>query len=196
MRLNEWNSVANSCYWRWPRRFYHLKMENVQSFIHPSNQWLYSPNRALTSSFETPLDEWSARRRGLYLHRTTQHINIRDKQTSMPRAEFEPAIPATKRPQTHALDRAATGIGRSNFCGGKTHTYERGERLNVQIHILFCGDNSWTVALRQIKFGAVKDRGYTYQCHSNHYFVWWSFSVRRWCEMFRLCLGQTLDRSV
>ena len=24
---------------------------------------------------------------------------------------FEPAIPASKRPQTHALDRAATGIG-------------------------------------------------------------------------------------
>ena len=24
---------------------------------------------------------------------------------------FEPAIPATERPQTHALDRAATGIG-------------------------------------------------------------------------------------
>jgi hypothetical protein len=29
----------------------------------------------------------------------------------MQRAEFEPAIPATKRPQTYALDRAATGIG-------------------------------------------------------------------------------------
>jgi hypothetical protein len=29
----------------------------------------------------------------------------------MPRAEFEPAIPATKRPQTYSLDRAATGIG-------------------------------------------------------------------------------------
>jgi hypothetical protein len=27
----------------------------------------------------TPLDEWSARRRGLYLHRTTQHRNTRDK---------------------------------------------------------------------------------------------------------------------
>ena len=25
---------------------------------------------------------------------------------------FEPAIPASKRPQTHALDRAATGVGR------------------------------------------------------------------------------------
>jgi hypothetical protein len=29
----------------------------------------------------------------------------------MPRAEFEPATPATKRPQTYALDCAATGIG-------------------------------------------------------------------------------------
>jgi hypothetical protein len=29
----------------------------------------------------------------------------------MPRAEFEPAIPATKRPQTYVLDRAATDIG-------------------------------------------------------------------------------------
>jgi hypothetical protein len=27
----------------------------------------------------TPPDEWSARRRNLYLHRTTQHINTRDK---------------------------------------------------------------------------------------------------------------------
>ena len=29
----------------------------------------------------------------------------------MPLAEFELAIPASERPQTHALDRAATGIG-------------------------------------------------------------------------------------
>jgi hypothetical protein len=29
----------------------------------------------------------------------------------MPSAEFEPAILATKRPQTWAFDRAATGIG-------------------------------------------------------------------------------------
>jgi hypothetical protein len=34
----------------------------------------------------------------------------------MPRAGLEPAIPATKRPQTYALDRAATGIGlNSNY---------------------------------------------------------------------------------
>jgi len=29
----------------------------------------------------------------------------------MPSREFEPAIPASERPQTHALDRAATGVG-------------------------------------------------------------------------------------
>jgi hypothetical protein len=29
----------------------------------------------------------------------------------MPRAGFEPATPATKRPQIYVLDRAATGIG-------------------------------------------------------------------------------------
>jgi hypothetical protein len=29
----------------------------------------------------------------------------------MPRSGFEPAIPETKRPQTYALDRVASGIG-------------------------------------------------------------------------------------
>jgi hypothetical protein len=40
---------------------------------------------------------------------TGQHKHNR--QTSMPRAGFEPETPATKRPQTYSLDRAATGIG-------------------------------------------------------------------------------------
>jgi hypothetical protein len=52
----------------------------------------------------TPLDEWSAYRRGLYL---TTH-NTHKRQTSMPPARFEPTIPASERPQTHALDSAAT----------------------------------------------------------------------------------------
>jgi hypothetical protein len=33
----------------------------------------------------------------------------------MPRVGFEPATPATKRPQTYALYRAATGIGDNLF---------------------------------------------------------------------------------
>ena len=53
----------------------------------------------------TPLDESSARRRDLYL---TTH-NIHNRQTSMPRVGFETTISAGKRPQTYALDRAATG---------------------------------------------------------------------------------------
>ena len=53
----------------------------------------------------TPLDEWSARRRDRYLH------NTHKRRTSMPPAGLEPAIPASERPQIHALDRAATGIG-------------------------------------------------------------------------------------
>jgi hypothetical protein len=59
-----------------------------------------------TTLGRTPLDEWSAWR-GDYL---TTH-NIRKRQTSIPTAGFGPAIPASERPQTHALDRAATGIG-------------------------------------------------------------------------------------
>jgi hypothetical protein len=55
----------------------------------------------------TPLDEWSARRRDSYL---TTH-NTHKRKTSMPPTGFEPTIPASERPQTHVLDRAATGIG-------------------------------------------------------------------------------------
>jgi hypothetical protein len=33
----------------------------------------------------------------------------------MPRAEFEPVTPPTKRPQTYALDRAATEVGTLNY---------------------------------------------------------------------------------
>jgi len=54
----------------------------------------------------TPLDERSAERRDFYL---TTH-NTRKRQISMPPAVFEPAIQTSKRPQTHALDRPATGI--------------------------------------------------------------------------------------
>ena len=48
-------------------------------------------------------------------------------QTSMPPAGFEPTIPASEWPQTHALDRAATGIGRD-----RTRAYAaRGRRLTA-----------------------------------------------------------------
>ena len=61
-----------------------------------------------TTVGRTPLDEWSARRRDLYL---TTH-NTHNRQTSMPQVGFEPTISAGERPQTYALDRSATDTGR------------------------------------------------------------------------------------
>jgi len=54
-----------------------------------------------------PLDEWSDRRRDHYL--TT--YNTHKIQTSMSPARFEPTVPGSKRPSTHAIHRAGTGIG-------------------------------------------------------------------------------------
>jgi hypothetical protein len=53
------------------------------------------------------LDEGSARREELYL---SWH-NADKRQPSRPPARFEPLIPTSERTQTHALGRAATGIG-------------------------------------------------------------------------------------
>jgi hypothetical protein len=60
-----------------------------------------------TTVGRTALDEGPARRRDLYLTTHSTHKT----HTSMPPAGFEAAIPAIERPQTHALDRAATRIG-------------------------------------------------------------------------------------
>ena len=95
--------------------------------------WPCVPMRARASSFtrfldhtqrrttfgRTPLDEWSVRHRELYVKTHNTH----KRQTSMTTAEFEPTISAGERSQTHALDRAATGIG--------THTH-----IYIYIYIL------------------------------------------------------------
>jgi hypothetical protein len=61
-----------------------------------------------TTLGRTPQGEWSTRRRHLYL--TTYDTHKRH--TSMSPDGFEHAIPARDRPQTHALEHAATAIGR------------------------------------------------------------------------------------
>ena len=60
-----------------------------------------------TTVGRTLLFEGSARRRNIYL---TTH-NTHNRQTSMPSVRFEPTISGDERPQTYALDRAATGTG-------------------------------------------------------------------------------------
>jgi hypothetical protein len=58
-----------------------------------------------TTFSRTPLIERSACRRDLYL---TTH-KTKNVQTSMPPAGLESTFPVSERPQTHALDRTATG---------------------------------------------------------------------------------------
>ena len=60
-----------------------------------------------TTFGRTPLDEWSACRWDLYL---TTH-NTHNREIFMPPVGFEPTISAGERPQTYALDSAATGTG-------------------------------------------------------------------------------------
>jgi hypothetical protein len=48
--------------------------------------------------------------------------NTHNRQTSMHPAGFEPAFPASEQPQAHAVDRAATGIGRTYFTGTKFYS--------------------------------------------------------------------------
>ena len=60
-----------------------------------------------TTVGRTPLGEWSARRRDLYL---TTH-DTHNRQISMPPVGFEPTIPALKGPHTYALNCTATGKG-------------------------------------------------------------------------------------
>ena len=65
-----------------------------------------------TTLGRTPLDQWSARIRDLYL--TTNSIHKR--QTSMPSEGFELTILAVKRRQTHVLVLTATGTGNKQYC--------------------------------------------------------------------------------
>jgi hypothetical protein len=68
----------------------------------------FTPNHTQTHTTfgRTPLDEGSARRRDLYLTtQTLQETNIHAP------VGFEPTIPASGRPQTYALEYAATRIG-------------------------------------------------------------------------------------
>ena len=94
----------------------HCRIAIISLIFQPNSHffflWRFGPTRAMTSPFlrfldhtqrritvgRTPLDEWSARRRDLYL---TTH-NTHNRQTSMLPVGFEPTISAGEQPQTYA----------------------------------------------------------------------------------------------
>jgi hypothetical protein len=95
------------------------------SLVPPSSLWAlisftdaYSPGRSFDLPFRGFLITHTHRHTvGLLwtsdqpVAETSTFTEQHNRQTSMPRAGLELATPATKRPQTYALDRAATGIG-------------------------------------------------------------------------------------
>jgi hypothetical protein len=70
-----------------------------------------------TTVGRTTLDEWSARRRDLYLTTHKTHKRL----TSTPPVGFEPTVSAGQRPKTYALDRAATGNGIEEHSSNKMY---------------------------------------------------------------------------
>jgi hypothetical protein len=97
--------------------FVFLALQPIVVVFSTARQW------ALASSFSrsldhtqrratfgrTPLDEWSIRRRDLYLAKHNTH----NRQTPMPSVGFESTISAGERPKTYALDSTATGTDNS-----------------------------------------------------------------------------------
>ena len=108
MNYSSLPSRVPSCF---PRDLLRPIGENVHS-ARKSPPWRCCPTHAMVSTLmrfldhtqlrtiisRTPLDEWSARRRNLYLKTPTL-----TRRTSMPLAEFEPKISGGERPQTYAL---------------------------------------------------------------------------------------------
>ena len=94
--------------------------------------------RSFTNTLHTTfgsnhLDEWHSRRRDLYLITQSTH----KKQISTPPAGFETALPASERPETRALDSAATGIGTK-----QTHICSKC-RLIMSFVLLVSGTFDW-----------------------------------------------------
>ena len=88
------------------RKFFFLSCNSPPSGTGPPHYPGFMITLRHTPLARAPLGEWSARRRDLYL---TTH-NTHKSQTFTAPKGFEHKIPANKRPQTNALDRAATWI--------------------------------------------------------------------------------------
>jgi len=102
-----WSMAPCWCkYNKWFHTCFFLCGAATQRWSWPPHSWGFLDHtQRCTTVGRTPLDEWSARCRDLYL---TTH-NTHNRQTSMPLVGFEPTISAGKQLQTYALDRAGTG---------------------------------------------------------------------------------------
>jgi hypothetical protein len=112
------------------------------------NSNMFAPDHAQghTTLGKDPLDEASARCRDHYL--TTD--NTHKRQISMLPPEFEPAIPTSEQPQTHSLDRPATGIGILHLTGSISWRRLRWSCLYSILHVISRArgrDEVWEVSV-------------------------------------------------
>ena len=91
--------------YKYPPFFFLWRCDPTRVMMASSFTRFLNHTQGPTTVGRTPLDEWSARRRDLYLKTHNTH----NRQTSMPSVGFEPTISAGERPP---LDRAATGTGK------------------------------------------------------------------------------------
>jgi len=109
--------IRHACLFKFPDLSHPLTVWFVCLFVlwHDSPQWTRASSftrfldhtQGHTTVGRTPPGERAARHRDLYM---TIH-NTHNSQTSMPPVGFKPTISTGERPQTYALDRAATGTG-------------------------------------------------------------------------------------
>ena len=87
-------------------QIYFLWLDNPSEPKDPQ-YWGFEITRRHTTLGRSPLDEWSARRKGLNLGAQNTH----KRQDIHAPGGIRTAIPPSERPETHAFDRVTIGIG-------------------------------------------------------------------------------------
>jgi hypothetical protein len=116
-------AVANGVFKSHFNYFNHINFfrgHNSPSGLGPPHYHGFTLTLRHISLGRTLLNEWSARRTDLYL--TIYATLIRERERSIPPAGFEPTVPESERPQTHTVDRAATGFSHINYYRNKFDT--------------------------------------------------------------------------
>ena len=123
----------------------------------------------------TPLYEWSAESRHLYL--TT--YNTCNRQTFVLPAGFETAFPASERPQTHALDRVASRIGRLLlYVSVFKHLLSRSHKIEVIERPQTRKDIEWRHFGQSYKTEHRENLGYLKEKFINRVYVKLEFCVK------------------
>jgi len=145
-------------------------VENSRSLRHTSLGW-------------TSLVEWSARRRDLYL---TTHNTLK-RQTSMYKEGFEPAIPASKQPQNHALRQRCHRDWQAWFSMRKTNFNAkpwqkqkfmwRDPKLFLERNTLICDLFLFILQKLRLCLSFSKHRSLSIRTRNNICTVWFCFFV-------------------